>query len=71
MILLANAYKIRPSQILQLEHDGYTAFCLDEACAVIQSRTNQGERCYFQEDSREQKGNDDFVTFLKAFEKER
>lgn len=67
---MAKAYGVRPSQILHLESDDYTAFCLDEACAVIMSRTSQGERCYFQEDGQEGAEADNLVAFFKAFEKE-
>lgn len=39
---MAQMYKCRPSEILKIE-DEYTAYCLDEACAVIQSKLANGE----------------------------
>ena len=70
MILLAKAYQVRPSQYIQLDDD-YEAFCFDEACAVILSRTNQGERCNFSGESiKENDKKNNLISFFQEYEKE-
>ena len=39
---MANIYNVLPSQILGIT-DEYTAYCLNEACAVIRYRLENGE----------------------------
>lgn len=34
----------RPSEVLQLQNDSYTAFCLDEAVAFIIAKLREGEK---------------------------
>lgn len=36
----------RPSEIMEID-DPYTAFCFDEACAVIKKRVSDGEEPIF------------------------
>ena len=43
---MANVYKCRPSSLFGIE-DNYTAFCLDEACAYIMSKIENGEEPRF------------------------
>ena len=43
---MAQRYKKTPSEILRID-DEYTAYCLDEACAVIASRMDKGENPVF------------------------
>ncbi len=42
MIGVAQAYNCRPSELMDIP-DAYTAYCLDEACAVITQRIRDGE----------------------------
>ena len=42
VIGVAANYKLRPSQLLDIP-DAYTAYCFDEACAVIKQRIKDGE----------------------------
>lgn len=35
LINMASLYKCRPSEIMGLTNDPYTAYCLDEACTYI------------------------------------
>lgn len=39
---MANMYNCRPSKLLDIQ-DTYTAYCLDEACALIKIKIDQGE----------------------------
>lgn len=39
---MAQAYKIRPSELMAIP-DEYTAYCFDEACAVILQKLKDGE----------------------------
>lgn len=32
---MSRAYKVRPSSLLGLEEDPYTAYCFDEACLYV------------------------------------
>lgn len=43
---LANIYKCRPSTLLDID-DPYTAYCFDEACAVIIKNIEDGEEPIF------------------------
>lgn len=47
---LANAYKVRPSTLLSVD-DSYTAYCFDEACAIIVSRIENGEKPIFKKNA--------------------
>lgn len=42
----AQRYKVRPSELMGIE-DPYTAFCLDEACALIAVKLDNGEEITF------------------------
>lgn len=46
LLSMSQRYMIRPSQLLNVP-DEYTAYCLDEACAYIMSRVDNGEELYF------------------------
>lgn len=46
IINLAQHYKCKPSEILRIPEE-YDAFCLDEACAYIHSRMQEGETPMF------------------------
>lgn len=45
--MVVNRYGKRPSELLDIE-DNYTAYCLDEACAYIMNRIDQGDEMYFE-----------------------
>ena len=49
---MSRLYHSRPSKILGID-DEYTAYCLDEACALIISRIDDGEKPKF--DKKEKK----------------
>lgn len=42
----ASLWNCRPSELMCI-NDGYTAFCLDEACAYIKARMMDGEEPKF------------------------
>lgn len=44
-------YHVKPSEVLNIS-DGYTAFCFDEACAVIMARMQNDEEPIFMEDEK-------------------
>ena len=39
LVRTAKAWRTRPSELLDLSDDPYTAYCLDEACAYILDQT--------------------------------
>lgn len=43
---MSNIYKCRPSSLLHIE-DEYTSYCLDEACAYIMRKIENGEEPNF------------------------
>nr|DAL32593.1 MAG TPA_asm: hypothetical protein [Caudoviricetes sp.] len=43
---VAQRYKRTPSEILGID-DPYTAYCLDEACALIAAKLDNKEEIYF------------------------
>lgn len=43
---MAQRYGKTPAEILRIE-DPYTAYCFDEACAVIASKMDEGEKPNF------------------------
>lgn len=46
LIAMSKMYNQRPSNIASIE-DEYTAYCLDEACALITNKINNGEEPMF------------------------
>ena len=42
IIGVAKSYNVRPSQMMGIS-DTYTAYCFDEACAVIAQKIKDGE----------------------------
>lgn len=44
---MSQRYRLRPSEILEIP-DPYTAFCLDEACALIMQKLDEGEEIQFE-----------------------
>lgn len=48
LIGLAENYSVRPSSLLGLENDKYTAYCLDEALAYIKSKIKDGAEPIFE-----------------------
>jgi hypothetical protein len=42
VIGVAKSYEMRPSELLGIP-DAYTAYCFDEACAVIAQKVKDGE----------------------------
>lgn len=48
MLSLAQRYNVRPSSLLG-ELDDYTAYCFDEACAVIMTHLDKDEEPTFVE----------------------
>lgn len=49
VISVAKVYECRPSELLDIE-DAYTAYCLDEACALIVTKMQQGETPHFKKE---------------------
>ena len=49
VIGVAKVYDCRPSELLDIE-DVYTAYCLDEACALIVTKMQQGETPTFKKE---------------------
>lgn len=45
---MASVYMCRPSQLMGID-DAYTCYCLDELCAVILSRMQNGEKPRFEQ----------------------
>ena len=64
IIGLSRHYQKKPSEILEID-DGYTAFCLDEACALIVSRmTGEGaEKPVFEKAA----AKEDLIAFLRNY----
>ena len=50
-LAMAQRYRKRPSELLCID-DGYTAYCLDEACEYIWRQMEEGKQPFF-----EQQGN--------------
>ena len=48
VIAQAKMYNIRPSEVLYIK-DEYTAYCFDEACALIRIRMEKGEEPVFRD----------------------
>ena len=48
VIAQAKLYNIRPSEVLFIE-DEYTAYCFDEACALIRIKLENGEEPIFRD----------------------
>lgn len=46
LLSICQRYKKLPSEVMHVE-DGYTAYCLDEACSYISSRLDGGEELSF------------------------
>lgn len=44
----------RPSELIEID-DPYTAFCFDEACALIMSKIKDGEQPIIKEEKEERK----------------
>ncbi len=49
LIAMSQMYRCRPSEILHID-DEYTAFCLDEACAVIRAKLDNKEQPIFKQE---------------------
>lgn len=47
LIGVANAYHCRPSSLLNLHNDEYSAYCFDEACAYIIKMIEKGNEPNF------------------------
>ena len=67
---ISNRYNLPPSKILNIE-DGYTAFCLDEACSYIVTMLEQGKKPRWREDikSKEEIRNSNFELAKKLRKK--
>lgn len=64
---MSKIYHCRPSEILKID-DEYTAFCFDEACAVISVRIQEGEKpVYLEEVSEEKREFKNFKDFYKCY----
>ena len=46
LVSICDIYGCRPSELMAVE-DSYTAFCLDEACALITAKMKGGEEPRF------------------------
>lgn len=51
---MSRIYNCQPSQILRIK-DEYTAYCFDEACALIISRIDDGEEPKFNDEDKKEK----------------
>ena len=51
---MSRIYNCLPSQILRIEDD-YTAYCFDEACALIMSKIDNDEKPKFKKIKEKQK----------------
>lgn len=46
---MSKFYKVNPSELFDI-HDPYTAYCFDEACAVISIKLEKGEEPIFRQE---------------------
>lgn len=44
---MSTLYNVRPSSLLGIVDDDYTAYCFDEACAYISSKIKKDEKPVF------------------------
>lgn len=49
---MSRAYKVRPSSLLGLENDAYTAYCFDEACLYIINQIDNKKTPRFKDDEK-------------------
>jgi hypothetical protein len=47
LVKMVRIYNKRPSELIGIQDDAYTAYCLDEACALIIFRMDNGEEPVF------------------------
>lgn len=62
VLTIARHYKLRPSQIINIDND-YEAFCFDEACAFIINEINSEKEPRF-ENEEKTNNNDDIIKFF-------
>lgn len=46
LMSMSRRYRVRPSELLNIS-DEYTAYCLDEVCAYLMARVDNGEEMHF------------------------
>ena len=63
---MAKQFKIRPSQIIQLNND-YESFCFDEACTLILSHLNSEKNNKPKFEDEKPKNNKDVIEYLNNF----
>ena len=47
---MSQMYQCRPSELLHISDDEYTAYCLDEAIAYLRARVDSGEEMVFKKE---------------------
>ena len=50
--MMSRTYQVRPSEIIGIEDDPYTAYCFDEACAFFLSELSEKKTPHFAEDEK-------------------
>ncbi len=49
---MSKTYQVRPSEIIGITDDAYTAYCFDEACALFLSELSEEKVPHFEEDKK-------------------
>ena len=50
--MMSKTYQVRPSEIIGIVDDIYTAYCFDEACAFFLSELSENKQPHFKEDEK-------------------
>ena len=50
--MMSKTYRVRPSEIIRITDDEYTAYCFDEACAYFLSELSEKKEPHFAEDEK-------------------
>ena len=50
--MMSKTYQTRPSRIVGIEDDEYTAYCFDEACSYFLSELSNDKTPHFKEDEK-------------------
>ena len=50
--MMSKTYQVRPSEIIGMKDDEYTAYCFDEACAYFLSELSENKQPHFKEDEK-------------------
>lgn len=49
---MSKTYQVRPSEIIRIQDDEYTAYCFDEACMLFLSELSEKKTPHFAEDEK-------------------